>query len=507
MEKFICALDQGTTSTRTILFSESGQIINTEQIEHKQYYPKPGWVEHDADEIWLNTITVLNRITQKYKPEQITGIGITNQRETIVAWDRITGKALGKAIVWQDQRTADYIENLKNDSGINRFRKKTGLPLSPYFSASKINWMLHNRKEVKSSLKLGTLCFGTIDSWLVFNLTGGAGKGVYITDTTNASRTMLMNIESLKWDEELLEIFEIPVSVLPEIVDSIPEKPYAVTTPVSLLGGGIPIAGILGDQQAALFGQACFEKGQCKCTYGTGCFLLFNTGEEIVQSDQGLLTTVAYTQSLKDGEHRKIYALEGSVAIAGSLVQWMRDNMGLIKESAEIEKLAAEVDDSGDVYFVPAFSGLFAPYWKSDARGIIAGMTAYTRAAHIARAVLEATAFQTMELVKAMVKDASMNIHDLKVDGGMTVNEILMQFQADILDLKVIRPVVRETTALGAAYAAGLTLGFWKDIKELNHQWSKDKNWKPKMKNSERVKRIEKWLKAVEKSFAWNDSN
>ena len=474
MEGYICAIDQGTTSSRAIIFSHSGEIIAVDQKEFKQIYPKPGWVEHDPIEIWEGVCAVIKGVLEKsgLTSEDIKAIGITNQRETVTAWDWLSGEPLHNAIVWQDQRTSSMIERLTGRGGINRFMKKTGLPLSPYFSASKMKWLIDNCNEVAEALKKGSLCFGTMDSWLVYKLTGGVNGGQFATDTTNASRTFLMDINTLNWDEEMLNIFNIPSGTLPRIMDSIPEKPFGFTEDVTALGPGIPIAGILGDQQAALFGQACFEQGECKCTYGTGCFLLFNTGTNLAFSENGLLSTIAYSGN---GEPTK-FALEGSVAIAGSLVQWFRDNIGLIKTSSEIEDLAAQVEDSGGAYIVPAFSGLFAPYWRADARGIIAGLTGYTKGAHIARAVLEATAFQTMELLEAMKTDSCAGLDGVKVDGGMTVNEILMQFQADIAGIPVIRPVITETTALGAAYAAGLAVGFWENKNELKKQWSWTKN-------------------------------
>ena len=504
MNEYICSIDQGTTSTRAILFNHSGEISFSSQVEHKQYYPKPGWVEHDADEIWQNTLKVLVDVSKQadLKKSKIVSIGITNQRETVVAWDWLTGEPLCRAIVWQDQRTSDFIDELmEKNSGIDSFRGKTGLPLSPYFSASKMKWMIDEHEEVREALKRGSLCLGTIDTWVVYKLSGGRQGGVFITDTTNASRTLLMDIEKRTWDHGMLDIFSIPEKALPEINDSVPDKPFAYSNMDCPLGEGIPVAGILGDQQAALFGQTCFDKGSCKCTYGTGCFLLFNTGKEIIQSEKGLITTVGYTKS---GDS-PVYALEGSVAIAGSLVQWLRDNMKMIKTSGDIEKLAAGADDCGDVYIVPAFSGLFAPYWRSDARGIITGMTGYTNASHIARAVLEATAFQTMEIIQAMSSDSGQTLNELRVDGGMTVNNILMQFQADIADIPVIRPLVTETTALGAAYAAGLSTGFWKSIDDLKKHWKTDKKWFPEIDNKTAEIKRKKWAKAVLRTFDWID--
>lgn len=504
MSEYICAIDQGTTSTRAILFNHNSEIVFASQLEHRQFFPKPGWVEHDASEIWNNTQKVLSDMRKYVQSEKsvIKAIGITNQRETVVAWDWLTGEPLCRAIVWQDQRTSDYINRLiEKYNGINSFRAVTGLPLSPYFSASKMRWMIDNCEEVAQAMKRESLCFGTIDSWIVYKLTGGRNGGYYLTDATNASRTLLMNINTVSWDQNQLDIFGISENNLPEIIDSIPERLYGTTSGDCACGEGIAISGILGDQQAALFGQACFDEGGCKCTYGTGCFLLFNTGEKPVQSENGLITTVAYTRT----GCKPVFALEGSVAIAGSLVQWFRDNIGLIRESSEIEKLAAKAEDSGDVYIVPAFAGLFAPYWRSDARGIIAGMTGYTTSSHLARAVLESTAFQTMEILNAMEEDAGGKMNELKVDGGMTVNEMLMQFQSDISEIPVIHPKVRETTALGAAYAAGLSAGFWGTLQELKEYWEEEKSWHPVMGKDTRGQKKQKWKKAVGLTFGWTE--
>ncbi len=460
--KYIAAIDQGTTSTRCILFDRTG-IVRLAQKEHEQIFPQPGWVEHDPQEIWLRTQQVMREAMEGIDPKQIGSIGITNQRETTLAWNRHTGEPYGNAIVWQDTRTKQICDELANhrgsgresgDSpeGINRFRSITGLPLATYFSAPKLRWMLDHVPHLRADAEKGDALFGTIDSWLIWNLTGR-----HVTDVTNASRTMLMNLGTLDWDETMLSVFDIPRAMLPEIVASSDASTFGVTDE------GIPICGVVGDQQAALMGQACFEPGESKNTYGTGCFLLLNTGEKIVQSNAGLLTTVAYQRA----GSKPVYALEGSIAVTGSLVQWLRDNLGIIHRSADIEPLAASVPDSGGVYFVPAFSGLFAPYWRSDARGTIVGMTRFTNSAHLARAALEATAFQTRDVIDAMATDCGVPLKTLKVDGGMSVNDLLMQFQSDLLGVPVVRPKITETTALGAAYAAGLAVGFWKSEDEL----------------------------------------
>ncbi len=501
--KFIGAIDQGTTSTRFILFDRGGVPVFHHQIEHKQIFPQPGWVEHDPIEIWDKTRKCIRTVLadNNVRPDEIAAIGITNQRETTVAWDRTTGLPLHNAIVWQDMRTSDIAAELSKDGGPDRFRPKTGLPLAPYFSATKMQWLINNSKDVADAVDDGRAMFGTIDSWIVWKLTGGRDGGAFVTDVTNASRTMLMDLKSLQWDSEMLVHFGIPASVLPEIVSSIPSEPYGYTRKDGAFKAEIPVCGILGDQQSAMFGQACFDKGTSKNTYGTGCFMLANTGTEVVQSKYGLLTTVLY----RIGEQSAVYALEGSIAVAGALVQWVRDNLGLVKVSSEIEKLALKVEDSGGVYFVPAFAGLFAPRWRPDARGIIAGLTGFANKSHIARAVLESTAFQTKEIFEAMEKDSGISISSLKVDGGMTVNNLLMQFQADMLDVPVVRPMVNETTALGAAYAAGLSSGFWKNIDELKKHWQEAKRWKPAMLDEERNERYRLWNKAVEKTLNWID--
>ena len=491
MPKFVAAIDQGTTSTRCILFDHAGNIAAVDQKEHEQIYPKPGWVEHDALEIWERTQRVVRGALEKSGADvaDIAAIGITNQRETTVVWERETGRPVYNAIVWQDTRTDAICNELARDGGQDRFRAKTGLPLATYFSGPKIKWILDNVLGTRQRAEKGELLFGNIDTWVIWNMTG-----VHVTDVTNASRTLLMDLKTLDWDEEILQTLGIPRLMLPKIRSS--SEVYG-----NAKGGlgGVPLAGDLGDQQAALFGQTCTNPGEAKNTYGTGCFMLMNTGEKPVLSKNGLLTTLGYKI---DGQPA-VYALEGSIAIAGALVQWLRDNLGMIKKSSEVETLAGSVEDNGGIYFVPAFSGLFAPYWRSDARGAIVGMTRYINKGHIARAVLEATAFQTREVLDAMEKDSGVKLTALKVDGGMVFNELLMQFQADILDVPVIRPKVAETTALGAAYAAGLAVGFWKDFDELRANWGKDKEWKPSMPVEKRNTLYTGWKKAVTRTFDW----
>jgi glycerol kinase len=498
--EFIGAIDQGTTSTRFIVFDRSGCIVSLAQKEHRQIFPQPGWVEHDPEEIWRNTQEVIAAaMAQKsLRPGDLAAIGITNQRETSLIWNRRTGAALGNAIVWQDARVADAVAEFSREGGQDRFRAKTGLPLSTYFSSLKIRWLLEHVPDARELAAAGDLLFGTIDSFLVWKLSGGAGGGIHITDVTNASRTQLMNLETLAWDPEILAAFGIPGQILPEIRTS-SERFAEVREPMAIRG--VPIAGILGDQQAALVGQTCFAPGEAKNTYGTGCFLLLNTGERPVASTHGLLTTVAY----KFGAAAACYALEGSVAIAGALVQWLRDNLGLIETSAEIEKLAGGVEDNGGVYFVPAFSGLYAPHWKAGARGVIAGLTRYANKGHLARAVLEATAFQTRDVVEAMERDSRIRLEVLRVDGGMVENNLLMQFQADILNRPVVRPANKETTAVGAAYAAGLAVGYFGGIEELRVNWSVDREWWPSMEDLKRDELYKLWHRAVSKSFDWTD--
>jgi len=495
MPNYVAAIDQGTTSTRFMIFDHKGKVIAVDQKEHEQIYPKPGWVEHDALEIWARTQAVIQSALAKgnISPHNIVAIGITNQRETTVVWDKHTGKPIYNAIVWQDTRTDIIINELAKNAGQDRFRLKTGLPLATYFSGPKLKWILDNVEGARTKAENGDLLFGTIDTWLIWNLTG---REAHITDVTNASRTMLMNINTLDWDDEILGALDIPRAVLPQIKSS--SEIYGDARGELK---GIPVSGDLGDQHAALFGQTCFNPGEAKNTYGTGCFMLLNTGEKPVQSKSGLLTTLGY----KIGNQKAVYALEGSIAITGALIQWLRDNLGLIQSSAEVETLARFVEDSGGIYFVPAFSGLYAPYWKSSARGVIVGLTRYVNKGHIARAALEATAYQTREVLDAMNSDSGVKLTALKVDGGMVFNDLLMQFQSDILDVPVIRPKVSETTALGAAYAAGLAVGFWKDYDELRTNWAKEKEWQPAMDSDLRKKLYSGWKKAVTRTFDWID--
>ena len=498
MADYAGALDQGTTSTRFMIFDHRGQVVSIDQKEHEQIYPKPGWVEHDAKEIWTRSEEVIKGCLAKAgcTVSDLAAVGVTNQRETTVVWDRTTGQPVHNAIVWQDTRTNDICNELAKDGGQDRFRAKVGLPLATYFSGPKVKWLLENVEGLRARAEAGELAFGNIDTWCIWNLTGGVNGGIHVTDVSNASRTMLMNLETLDWDPEILRIMGIPRAMLPQIRPS--SEAYGVcVAPLA----GIPVAGDLGDQQAAIFGQTCYSVGEAKNTYGTGCFMLLNTGTSPVPSKSGLLTTLGY----KIGSQPAVYCLEGSIAITGALVQWLRDNIGLISASADIEKLAATVEDNGGCYFVPAFSGLFAPYWKGDARGVIAGLTRYVNKGHIARAVLEATAWQTREVLDAMNKDSGVALTALKVDGGMVFNELLMQFQADVLGVPVIRPKVAETTALGAAYAAGLAVGFWGEVEELRKNWQVDQTWEPKMNPAEREKEYKQWLKAVTRTFDWVD--
>ena len=496
---FVGAVDQGTTSTRFVIFDRRGRITAMEQLEHRQHYPRPGWVEHDPLEIWDRTGAVIAGALKKagLGPGDLAAVGVTNQRETTVVWDRETGRPYYHAVVWQDTRTDDLVKELAGEEGIDRFRGKVGLPLATYFSGPKLRWILDHSPEAAAGAKAGRALFGTIDSWLIWNLTGGPRGGVHVTDVTNASRTMLMNLGNLQWDGDMLEALNLPAGLLPEIRPSSFE--YGRTAPDGPFGGEIPVAGDLGDQQAALFGQACFSPGEAKNTYGTGCFLLLNTGEKLVTSTHGLLTTLGY----QIGDQPAVYALEGSIAVGGSLVQWFRDNLGLISESPQIEELAAQVPDSGGVYFVPAFSGLFAPHWRSDARGLIIGLTHYAGRSHLARAVLEAAAYQSREIFEAMAKDSGIDLTALKVDGGMVRNNLLMQFQADILGLPVIRPKISETTVLGAAYAAGLAVGFWKGVDELKENWAIDRQWSPTMPAEQREEKYAGWLEAVRRTYGW----
>ncbi len=497
--RYIVSIDQGTTSTRCIVFNKQGEIISVGQKEHAQIFPKAGWVEHNPEEIWKNTQEVIAhaRIEGNIGLKDIVACGITNQRETTVLWNRRTGKPYYNALVWQDTRVGKVVEELELSHGSAWFREKTGLPLATYFSGLKIQWILNQVDGIRDDAERGDVCFGNMDSYLAWHLTGGTKGGLHITDVTNASRTQLMNLETLTWDPEILEVLNIPASILPSIVPS--SQVYGEISAEVL--EGIPLAGILGDQQAALFGQTCFQPGEAKNTYGTGCFLLMNTGEKRVPSTHGLLTTVAFQL---EGQPPQ-FALEGSVAMAGALVQWLRDNLGLIQQSSEIQELAASVEDNGGAYFVPAFSGLYAPYWDSTARGVVAGLTRYVTKGHIARAVLEATAYQTRDVLEAMEKDAQIDIKSLRVDGGMTVNELLMQFQSDLLDAEVIRPKMIETTSLGAAYAAGLAVGYWKNQEDLLSNWGVDRKWNPHMNEDVRNSFYKGWKKAIERSKAWEE--
>ena len=502
MTKYVVAIDQGTTSSRAIVFDHSGSIVSTGQLEHEQIFPRAGWVEHNPLEIWDNVRQVIGQALSKANitRHDVAAIGITNQRETTVVWDKTTGKPVYNAIVWQDTRTQSIVERLAADGGGERFKAKVGLPLATYFSGTKIVWILENVEGARRKAEAGDLLFGNTDTWVLWNLTGGVNGGVHVTDVTNASRTMFMDLETLQWDDDILAAFNVPKSMLPTIKSS--SEVYGNAESSSLLRE-VPIAGILGDQQAATFGQAAFGQGEAKNTYGTGNFLIFNTGEEIVHSKNGLLTTLGY----KLGDAAPHYALEGSIAVTGSLVQWLRDNLGIISSAQEIEALANTVDDNGGAYFVPAFSGLFAPYWRSDARGALVGLTRYVNKGHIARAVLEATAFQTREVLDAVNADSGVPLEELKVDGGMIANNLLMQFQADILGVPVVRPVVAETTALGAAYAAGLAVGFWDSLDDLRSNWQEDSRWEPKMADADRDRLMRNWKKAVTKTFDWVDDD
>lgn len=502
MSQYVIAIDQGTTSTRAIVFDHGGNIVCSGQKEHEQIFPRAGWVEHNPAEIWDNTREVIGNALSRANltRRDIAAVGITNQRETAVVWDRTTGKPVYNAIVWQDTRTQPIVDELAADGGVERFKQKVGLPLATYFSGTKIKWILDNVEGAREKAEAGDLLFGNTDAWVLWNLTGGTDGGVHVTDVTNASRTLFMDLETLEWDDEILAAFGVPRSMMPAIKSS--SESYGTVHKSQLLFE-VPVAGILGDQQAATFGQAAFDTGEAKNTYGTGCFLIFNTGEEVVHSKNGLLTTVGY----KLGEDKPHYALEGSIAVTGSLIQWLRDNLGIINSAPEVEQLAASVEDNGGAYFVPAFSGLFAPYWRSDARGALVGLTRYITKAHIARAALEATAFQTREVLDAVNADSGVPLTELKVDGGMVANDALMQFQADILGVPVVRPKVIETTALGAAYAAGLAVGFWKDLGECSANWGEDKRWLPQMDEVERERQLRLWKKAVTKSMDWVDED
>lgn len=501
MENFIGALDQGTTSTRFILFDRSGRIVGAEQKEHRQIFPKPGWVEHDPIELWRNTEHVIRGALAGagIKGSQVAAIGVTNQRETTVLWDKNTGKPYCHAVVWQCTRSDEICRNLIDHYGQEGFMGKTGLPIATYFSGPKLRWILENVPEAAHGAQNGDALFGTVETWLIWWLTGGPEGGVHVTDVTNASRTLLMDLETLEWDEDILRALNIPGAILPRIVPSSDKSIWGATLKRGPLEHPVPVCGALGDQQAALVGQTCFERGEAKNTYGTGCFLLLNTGTVPVRSHHGLITTVGYRIDSQD----PVYCLEGSIAVAGALVQWLRDNLGIIAKAPDIEALAGSVEDNGGAYFVPAFSGLFAPYWRADARGVIAGLTRFVNKGHIARAVLEASAFQTRDIVESMNRDSGVALQSLKVDGGMVYNDLLMQFQADMLKVPVIRPAVAETTALGAAYAAGLAVGFWPDLESLRRNWSVDKTWQPAMAEEEREKKYGEWKKAVERTFGW----
>ncbi|OII26665.1 glycerol kinase [Curtobacterium sp. MCBA15_016] len=501
MADYIVAIDQGTTSTRAIVFDHSGSIVSVGQKEHEQIFPRAGWVEHDPSEIWDNTREVIGQALSRadITRHDVAAVGITNQRETAVVWDKNTGKPVYNAIVWQDTRTQSIVDKLAAGD-TDRYKSVVGLPLATYFAGTKIVWILENVEGAREKAEAGDLLFGTTDTWVLWNLTGGVDGGVHKTDVTNASRTLFMDLETLEWRDDILADFGVPKSMLPEIVSS--SEVYGHVESSNLLRE-VPIAGILGDQQAATFGQAAFDQGESKNTYGTGNFLIFNTGTEIVRSENGLLTTVGY----KLGDQETHYALEGSIAVTGSLIQWLRDNLGLIGSAPEVEALAKTVEDNGGVYFVPAFSGLFAPYWRPDARGAIVGLTRYVNKGHIARAALEATALQTREVLDAVNADSGVDLTELKVDGGMTANDALMQFQADILNVPVVRPVVAETTALGAAYAAGLAVGFWANLDELRANWQEDKRWEPQLDEAERERTLRLWKKAVTKTFDWVDED
>ena len=502
MADYVLAIDQGTTSSRAIIFDKSGSIVSSGQLEHEQIFPQAGWVEHDPKEIWNNTREVIGQALSRANltRHDIAAVGITNQRETAVVWDKTTGEPVYNAIVWQDTRTQPIVDRLAADGGVERFKEIVGLPLATYFSGTKIVWILENVEGAREKAEAGDLIFGTTDTWVLWNLTGGVNGGVHATDVTNASRTLFMDLKTLTWRQDILDAFGVPASMLPEIRSS--SEVYGVAEDSSLLRE-VRIAGILGDQQAATFGQAAFDQGEAKNTYGTGNFLIFNTDTEIIHSKNGLLTTLGY----KLGDEPAHYALEGSIAVTGSLVQWLRDNLGIISSAAEIEALASTVEDNGGVYFVPAFSGLFAPYWRPDARGALVGLTRYVNKGHIARAALEATAFQTREVLDAVNADSGVPLTELKVDGGMIANNLLMQFQADILGVPVVRPVVAETTALGAAYAAGLAVGFWSDLDDLRKNWQEDSRWTPNMDDAERDRQLRLWKKAVTKTFDWVDDD
>jgi glycerol kinase len=493
--QLVGAIDQGTTSTRFIIVDQAGRVVAKHQVEHQQIFPRPGWVEHDPMEIWRRTIEVIDSAmgTAGVTPSDLAAVGITNQRETTIVWDRATGRPVANAVVWQDTRTAELCKELGGEEGPDRYRARTGLPLATYFSGPKLRWLLDDL-DLHGAAARGDVMFGTVDSWLAWNLTGGVEGGRHVTDVTNASRTMLLDLVTTAWDSDLTAAMGVPTHMLPEVVDSVGR----IGTCVGPLAG-VPLTAILGDQQAALFGQTCFQPGEAKNTYGTGNFMLMNTGSQAVPSKSGLLTTVAY----RVAGQSTAYALEGSVAVTGSLVQWLRDNLGIVSNASDVETLARSVEDNGDVYFVPAFSGLFAPHWRPDARGVITGLTRFANKGHIARAALESTAFQTRDVLEAMTADSGVALSELRVDGGMIGNELLMQFQADVLDVDVVRPAVIETTALGAAYAAGMAVGFWADMEELRGLWTESRRWSPRMSASQREHLVSKWQQAVDRSLGW----
>ncbi|KRD16149.1 glycerol kinase [Mycobacterium sp. Root265] len=503
MPDFVAAIDQGTTSTRAMIFDHAGAEVGRHQLEHEQIMPQPGWVEHNPVEIWERTASVLTSVLNNtnLQPDDIAALGITNQRETTLVWNRKTGRPYYNAIVWQDTRTDRIATALDRDGRGDVIRQKAGLPPATYFSGGKIQWILENVAGVREAAENGDAIFGNSDSWVVWNLTGGTRGGVHVTDVTNASRTMLMNLETLDWDDELLSFFGIPRQMLPEIRPSSSPEPYGVTLSTGPMGGEVPVTGILGDQQAAMVGQVCLKAGEAKNTYGTGNFLLLNTGEKIVRSTNGLLTTVCY----QFGDAKPVYALEGSIAVTGSAVQWLRDQLGIISGAAQSESLAKQVDDNGGVYFVPAFSGLFAPYWRSDARGAIVGLSRYNTNAHVARATLEAICYQSRDVVDAMEADSGVHLEVLKVDGGITANSLCMQIQADVIGVDVVKPVVAETTALGAAYAAGLAVGFWANPDDLRANWQEGERWSPEWSEEQRSGGYAGWQKAVQRTLDWVD--
>jgi glycerol kinase len=503
MAEFIISVDQGTTSTRAMIFDHSGAEIGRHQLEHEQILPEAGWVEHNPVEIWERTASVLTSVLNKtnLQPSDLAALGITNQRETALVWDKRTGRPYYNAIVWQDTRTDRIASALDRDGRGDVIRRKAGLPPATYFSAGKVQWILENVDGVREAAERGDAIFGTSDSWVVWNLTGGPRGGVHVTDVTNASRTMLMDLETLDWDDELLSFFGIPRQMLPRIVPSSSPEPYGVTLDTGPVGGEVPVTGILGDQQAAMVGQVCLAPGEAKNTYGTGNFLLLNTGEKIVRSENGLLTTVCY----QFGDAKPVYALEGSIAVTGSAIQWLRDQLGIISGAAQSESLARQVPDNGGVYFVPAFSGLFAPYWRSDARGAIVGLSRFNTNAHVARAALEAICYQSRDVVDAMEADSGVHLEVLKVDGGITANDLCMQIQSDVLGVDVVKPVVAETTALGAGYAAGLAVGFWDNPDDLRANWQEDKRWTPTWDEDQRSAGYAGWQKAVERTLDWVD--